>query len=144
MLFVLAGVLCLRHRPQTVVALSLIVGIVRLVSGTLTAYTAPAMEDLAHRGFVLCVAGLGAVAGTVVPALPTQSALALPRLLGLWLVLLGLWLVLLGVAEPGFALVWRSPGPGEAPGARRADPRKRTYRSPGGSPTWTGTEAVNE
>ncbi|BBC34037.1 hypothetical protein SGFS_053310 [Streptomyces graminofaciens] len=100
-LYVLAGVLCLRHPLQTVAALSLIVGIVWLVSGVLTLYTGLATKDLPHRGVVLCVAVLGIVAGIVVLALPTESARALTRLLGLWLVLLGL-------AEAAVALAWRA------------------------------------
>ncbi|MGW3680430.1 HdeD family acid-resistance protein [Streptomyces prasinus] len=100
-LYVLAGVLCLRHPLQTVAALSLIVGVVWLVSGILTLYTALVARDLPHRGVVLGAAVLGIVAGIVVLALPAESALALTRLLGLWLVLLGL-------AEAAVALAWRA------------------------------------
>jgi uncharacterized membrane protein HdeD (DUF308 family) len=100
-LYVLAGVLCLRNPLQTIAALSLIVGVVWLVSGILTLYTAIAAKDLPHRGVVLGVAVLGIVAGIVVLALPAESARALTRLLGLWLVLLGL-------AEAAVALAWRA------------------------------------
>ncbi|MFF0111208.1 HdeD family acid-resistance protein [Streptomyces prasinus] len=100
-LYVLAGVLCLRHPLQTVAALSLIVGVVWLVSGILTLYTALVARDLPHRGVVLGAAVLGIVAGIVVLALPAESARALTRLLGLWLVLLGL-------AEAAVALAWRA------------------------------------
>jgi len=100
-LFVLAGVLCLRNPLQTITALSLIVGVVWLVSGMLTAYTALAAKDLPHRGFVFGAAVLGIVAGIVVLALPTESARALTRLLGLWM-------VLLGVAEVALAFAWRA------------------------------------
>ncbi|WP_330289700.1 HdeD family acid-resistance protein [Streptomyces sp. NBC_00576] len=100
-LYVLAGVLCLRNPLQTIAALSLIVGVVWLVSGVLTLYTALATENLPHRGVVLGAAVLGIVAGIVVLALPAESARALTRLLGLWLVLLGL-------AEAAVALAWRA------------------------------------
>ncbi|MFC8145575.1 HdeD family acid-resistance protein [Streptomyces paradoxus] len=100
-LYVLAGVLCLRNPLQTITALSLIVGLVWLVSGILTLYTALAARDLPHRGFVLGAAVLGIVAGIVVLALPAESARALTRLLGLWLVLLGL-------AEAGLAFARRA------------------------------------
>ncbi|MEU1273127.1 HdeD family acid-resistance protein [Streptomyces sp. NPDC005799] len=100
-LFVLAGVLCLRHPLQTVATLSLIVGAVWLVGGILTAYTALTARDLPHRGFVLGAAALACVAGVLVLATPTDSARALTRLLGVWL-------VLLGVAELALALAWRS------------------------------------
>ncbi|MGW7257598.1 HdeD family acid-resistance protein [Streptomyces sp. NPDC054834] len=100
-LYVLAGVLCLRNPLQTIAALSVIVGIVWLASGILTLYTALAAKDLPHRGAVLAGAVLAIVAGIVVLALPAESARALTRLLGLWLVLLGL-------AEAGVAFAWRS------------------------------------
>jgi uncharacterized membrane protein HdeD (DUF308 family) len=100
-LFVLAGVLCLRNPLQTIAALSLIVGVVWLVTGILTLYTAIAAEDMPHRGFVVGAAVIGIVAGIVVLAMPSESARALTRLLGLWLVLLGL-------AELVLALAWRA------------------------------------
>ncbi|MEH0422658.1 HdeD family acid-resistance protein [Streptomyces sp. B21-083] len=100
-LYVLAGVLCLRNPLQTIAVLSLIVGVLWLVSGILTLFTAIATKDLPHRGVVLGVAVLGIVAGIAVLALPTESARALTRLLGLWLVLLGL-------AETAVALAWRT------------------------------------
>ncbi|MEU6217492.1 DUF308 domain-containing protein [Streptomyces sp. NPDC047022] len=97
-ILVLAGVLCLRNPLQTIAALSLIVGVVWLVSGMLTAYTALVGRDLPHRGFVLGAAVLGIVAGIVVLALPAQSAVVLTRLLGLWLVLIGLAELMVAVA----------------------------------------------
>ncbi|WP_328869194.1 DUF308 domain-containing protein [Streptomyces sp. NBC_00287] len=100
-LYVLAGVLCMRNPLQTIAALSVIVGIVWLVSGLLTAYAALAAPGLPHRGVLLGAALLGIVAGIVVLALPSESAVALTRLLGLWL-------VLLGVMELAVAFAWRS------------------------------------
>ncbi|GAA3291135.1 HdeD family acid-resistance protein [Streptomyces cinereospinus] len=111
-LYVLAGVLCLRNPLQTIAALSLIVGIVWLVTGMLTAYAAVAAEALPHRGVVFGAGALGVVAGVVVLALPAESALALTRLLGLWLVLLGL--VELAVAFAWRAASRRAPGDGRA------------------------------
>ncbi|MER6098563.1 HdeD family acid-resistance protein [Streptomyces sp. NPDC001728] len=100
-LCVLGGVLCLRNPLQTIAALSLIVGAVWLVSGIFSLYTAVATRNLPHRGAVMAVGILGIVAGIVVLALPSESAQALTRLLGLWL-------VLLGAAEAAVALSWRS------------------------------------
>lgn len=115
-LYVLAGVLCLRNPLQTVAALSLIVGMVWLVSGILTLYAALVTENLPHRGLVMGMAVLAVVAGIVVLALPAESARALTRLLGLWLVLLGL-------AEAVVALGWRS-------ALRGARPRKQARPLP--------------
>ncbi|MEU6811122.1 DUF308 domain-containing protein [Streptomyces sp. NPDC046831] len=114
-LFVVAGVLCLRNPLQTIAALSLIVGMVWLVTGMLTAYTAIAARDLPHRGFLFLAAALAVVAGIVVLVLPAQSAVALTRLLGLWL-------VLLGVVELGVAFAWRA-------ALRRASGRPRSRSS---------------
>ncbi|MEU8977366.1 DUF308 domain-containing protein [Streptomyces sp. NPDC048309] len=100
-LYVLAGVLCLRNPLQTISTLSLIVGIVWLVSGMLTLYAGIAAKDLPHRGFVIGAAVIGILAGIVVLALPFESARALTRLLGLWLVLLGL-------VEVAIAFAWRA------------------------------------
>ncbi|MBL1087350.1 DUF308 domain-containing protein [Streptomyces actinomycinicus] len=114
-LYVLAGVLCLRNPVQTVAALSLIVGLTWLVSGLLTLYTALAAGDLPHRAVVLGAALLGIVAGIVVLALPTESARVLTRLLGLWLVLLGL-------VELGVAFAWRAALRGSGPQSRGPGP----------------------
>ncbi|MDX3314194.1 HdeD family acid-resistance protein [Streptomyces sp. ME08-AFT2] len=119
MLYVVAGVLCLRHPLQTIAALSLIVGVLWLVSGILTLYTALAAKDLPHRGVVIGAAVFAVVAGIVVLALPTESARALTRLLGLWLVLLGL-------VEAGVAFAWRA----ALRGARTAT----APQAPAGSP----------
>ncbi|MFJ1729675.1 HdeD family acid-resistance protein [Streptomyces sp. NPDC088254] len=100
-LYVLGGVLCLRNPLQTIAALSLIVGAVWLVSGIVTLFTAVGAKNLPHRGIVIGAAALAVVAGVVVLALPTESARALTRLLGLWLVLLGL-------VEVVIAFAWRA------------------------------------
>ncbi|MER6784691.1 DUF308 domain-containing protein [Streptomyces sp. NPDC000658] len=100
-LYVVAGVLCLRNPLQTIAALSLIVGALWLVSGIVTLFTALATKDMPHRGVVLGAAALAVVAGIVVLALPTESARALTRLLGLWLVLLAL-------VEAAVAFAWRA------------------------------------
>ncbi|WP_338674849.1 DUF308 domain-containing protein [Streptomyces sp. SCSIO 30461] len=86
---VLAGILVLRHPLQTVAALSLIVGAVWLLSGLLTAFVAVTDRGRRHRGVTFATGVLGVIAGIVVLAFPVDSAVALARLLGLWLVLLG-------------------------------------------------------
>ncbi|MFK0256143.1 HdeD family acid-resistance protein [Streptomyces sp. NPDC090445] len=94
----LAGVLVLRHPMQTIGALSLIVGVFWLLTGVLTAYTAIADRSLLHRGLLFGLGALGAVAGIVVLCFPVESAVALTRLLGLWLVLLGVFELVMAFA----------------------------------------------
>ncbi|MFJ3927654.1 HdeD family acid-resistance protein [Streptomyces sp. NPDC090022] len=98
MLAFLAGVLVLRHPMQTIGALSLIVGVFWLMTGVLTAYVAIADRALMHRGLLFGLGVLGAVAGIVVLCFPVESAVALTRLLGLWLVLLGVFEVVMAFA----------------------------------------------
>ncbi|MCX5151312.1 DUF308 domain-containing protein [Streptomyces sp. NBC_00320] len=98
MLAFLAGVLVLRHPMQTIGALSLVLGVFWLLSGVLTAYTAIADRDLLHRGLLFGLGVLGTVAGIVVLCFPVDSAVALTRLLGLWLVLLGVFEVVMAFA----------------------------------------------
>ncbi|MFE5541140.1 HdeD family acid-resistance protein [Streptomyces sp. NPDC056492] len=97
-LALLAGVLVLRHPMQTIGALSLILGVFWLVSGVLTAYTAIADHGLVHRGLLFGLGALATVAGIVVLCFPVDSAVALTRLLGLWLVLLGVFEVVMAFA----------------------------------------------
>ncbi|MET9601362.1 DUF308 domain-containing protein [Streptomyces sp. NPDC006459] len=98
MLAFLAGVLVLRHPMQTIGALSLIVGVFWLLTGVLTAFTAIADHSLVHRGMRFALGALGAVAGIVVLCFPVNSAVALTRLLGLWLVLLGVFELVMAFA----------------------------------------------
>ncbi|MFB6522787.1 HdeD family acid-resistance protein [Streptomyces sp. NPDC056401] len=98
MLAFLAGVLVLRHPMQTIGALSLIVGVFWLLTGVLTAYVAIADRALVHRGLLFALGALGTVAGIVVLCFPVDSAVALTRLLGLWLVLLGVFEVVMAFA----------------------------------------------
>ncbi|WP_344398462.1 HdeD family acid-resistance protein [Streptomyces longisporus] len=100
---VLVGVVCLRHPLQTIAVLSLVVGVFWLLSGLVTVYIAVADRGRAHRGLTFGTGALGVVAGIVVLGYPAESAVALARLLGLWL-------VLLGAAEVAVALVLRSAG----------------------------------
>ncbi|MFH7598399.1 DUF308 domain-containing protein [Streptomyces racemochromogenes] len=89
LLALLAGVLVLRHPMQTVGLLALVVGVSWLLTGVLAAYVAIADRTLAHRGLRFGLGALIAVAGIVVLCFPVDSAVALTRLLGLWLVLIG-------------------------------------------------------
>ncbi|MFC9328481.1 HdeD family acid-resistance protein [Kitasatospora sp. NPDC057015] len=91
LLSVLAGVLCLRHQLQTVGFLALIVGAYWLLAGILTLFVALAARGVPGRGLAVFLGAIGIIAGVVVLAYPVESAVALARLLGLWLLLLGLF-----------------------------------------------------
>ncbi|MFF1555940.1 HdeD family acid-resistance protein [Streptomyces sp. NPDC058279] len=116
MLAFLAGVLVLRHPMQTIAALSLIVGMFWLLTGVLTAYVAIANRAFVHRGLLFGLGALGAVAGIVVLCFPVDSAVALTRLLGLWLVLLGVFEVVLAFALRSATRRNHAPVPGVSAG----------------------------
>ncbi|MDH6115194.1 uncharacterized membrane protein HdeD (DUF308 family) [Kitasatospora sp. MAP12-15] len=101
LLSIIAGVLCLRHQVQTVALLALVVGVFWLVGGVVTLFVALTERDLPSRGLSIFVGLLGTVAGIFVLSYPVESAVALARLLGVWLLLLGL-------VEAGVALMLRS------------------------------------
>ncbi|MFF4006221.1 HdeD family acid-resistance protein [Streptomyces sp. NPDC001717] len=111
LLAILAGVLVLRHPMQTIGALSLIVGIFWLLTGVLTTYVAIADRSLVHRGLTIGLGILGVVAGVVVLCFPVDSAVALTRLLGLWLVLLGVFEVVAAFALRSATRRLVAPGP---------------------------------
>ncbi|MEZ0095274.1 HdeD family acid-resistance protein [Streptacidiphilus sp. EB129] len=112
---VLAGVLCLRHPLQTIAALSLIVGAYWLLLGLMVMFWAIGGPGLRHRGLWFVVGVLGFVAGIVVLSYPVASAVAVARLLGLWLVLLGVAQLAIGVAMfAGRRVADPPPGEGEA------------------------------
>lgn len=98
LLSVLAGVLCLRHQLQAVTVLALIIGSLWLIGGIVLLFSAIADHDSGFRGFSIAAGGLSIVAGIVVLGFPTQSVVALARLIGLWLVLLGLFDIGLAIA----------------------------------------------
>ncbi|MEW1638208.1 DUF308 domain-containing protein [Streptomyces sp. NPDC093801] len=112
LLLLLAGVLVLRHPTQTIALLSLVVGISWLLTGVLAAYVAIADRTLPHRGLRFGLGALGAVAGIVVLCFPVDSAVALTRLLGLWLVLLGAFELVMAFALRSTTRKLTTPPPG--------------------------------
>ncbi|WP_354637829.1 HdeD family acid-resistance protein [Kitasatospora camelliae] len=100
LLAIVAGVLCLRHQLQAVGFIALIVGLYWLISGVVTVFVAVSHRDLPGRGLAIFFGLLGIVAGVVVLAYPVESAIALARLLGLWLLVLGIF-------EAGIAIALR-------------------------------------
>ncbi|SEM51035.1 HdeD family acid-resistance protein [Streptacidiphilus jiangxiensis] len=96
LLAVLAGVLVLRHQLQTVGFITILVGLYWLVAGIVTIYLA-IDRQIPHRGWIFGLGALGVAAGVVLLSSPVDTAVALTRLLGVWLILLGLLDVLLAI-----------------------------------------------
>jgi len=90
MLFVVAGVICLRHLTESVLLVATIVGITWLAGGILGLILA--LSSRYDRNARLLVALLGAVSvvgGLVVLIWPTMTLLTLVFLTGIWLLILG-------------------------------------------------------
>jgi uncharacterized membrane protein HdeD (DUF308 family) len=88
LLGVVVGVLCLRHPLQTVVVLTLLLGLFWLVEG-LAEIVGAVLDGVATHVLALLGGVAGAVAGLVVLVWPHPSALVLAVVFGLWLVLYG-------------------------------------------------------
>lgn len=106
LLSILAGVLCLHRQVQTIGLLTMIVGVVWLLGGIVLTFAALAQRDAPYRWLTVCGGGLSIVASIVVLGYPVQSAVAVARLFGLWLLILGLFEI--GVAFAMRATVVRA------------------------------------
>jgi uncharacterized membrane protein HdeD (DUF308 family) len=84
-----------------VALLAVVIGLYWLISGVMSIYVAISNRALPHRGWAFGLGALGMAAGIVVLSYPVQSAAAITRLLGIWL-------VLIGVVELTLAFVVRS------------------------------------
>jgi uncharacterized membrane protein HdeD (DUF308 family) len=113
LLFVVIGVVLIRHLSLTVAAIGLLVGIswiVQGVSAIVGAFTGVGRV----RGWWAVFGIISLIAGIVVVASPVTSVTVLA-------VLLGIWFIVMGVFEIALAFIIRHalsaapPGPGEAP-----------------------------
>jgi uncharacterized membrane protein HdeD (DUF308 family) len=97
-LAIVAGVLCLKHQLETVGLLGLILGAYWLVFGCLSLYGAVADQTGRHRWLRAGLGALFLIAGIVVLSAPVNSAIALARLLGIWLIVTGAFEALVAIA----------------------------------------------
>jgi uncharacterized membrane protein HdeD (DUF308 family) len=89
-LSIVVGMLCLRNAFQTILALTLLVGIFWTVQGVMSLFDAFARPEIPNRGWAIFSGALSVIAGIVIFAWPIDSAFALALVLGVWLVLLGI------------------------------------------------------
>jgi len=89
-LAVVVGILCLREITQTVVILTLLLGIYWVVSGVIQIVMAVASPILPFGGLVVLTGILSLVAGLLLLCFPLSSAFGIAILLGIWLIVLGI------------------------------------------------------
>lgn len=88
-LAIIAAIICLRNIAQTVVILTLILGIYWVVYGVLDLVMALGDRSFPNRGLTIVVGILAIIAGIFVLSYPVNSAVTLAYVLGIWFVVLG-------------------------------------------------------
>ena len=88
-LAIMAGIATFRVPGRTVVILAIILGAAWLVAGLFEAIEAIANSDMEHRGWVLFVGTVTALAGIILMSSPVQSAGALAIISGIMMIVMG-------------------------------------------------------
>jgi uncharacterized membrane protein HdeD (DUF308 family) len=116
LLFIVIGVVLIRHLNLTVAAIGLFVGITWIVQGI--AELMAAFTGLPGAGWWGLFGVVSLIAGIVVTASPVTSVTVIA-------VLLGIWFIVMGLLEIGGALVIRHAAAGAGPGSapRPSEPR---------------------
>ena len=110
LLFVVIGVVLIRHLNLTVAAIGLLVGISWIVQGVAAIVGAFAGVGRV-RGWWAVFGVISVIAGIVVVASPVTSVTVLAVLLGIWFIIMGLFEIVLAFIIR-HALSAASPGPG--------------------------------
>ena len=96
---IVVGVLCLRQPMQTIVALTLVLGVFWLVAGIVGVISGIVGRGEYGRGWQIASGAVGAIGGVLVLSLPVASAVGLTWVLGFLLVVHGA-MVLAGARAP--------------------------------------------
>jgi uncharacterized membrane protein HdeD (DUF308 family) len=99
-LFILAGLVLIRHLDLTVALIGLFVGFTWIIQGIAALVTGFSGRSPAGRGWSLFFGVLSLIAGIVVVSAPIGSVAALT-------VFMGIWLIVLALVEVAGALVFR-------------------------------------
>lgn len=100
-LFVVVGVILLRHLDLTLALIAFLIGLIWMVQGMTLLVAGFADAALPARAWVVLFGGVSLVAGIVVISVPVASLVALA-------VLLGVWFIVLGCLQVAVALVLRA------------------------------------
>ncbi len=91
LMFVVLGVVLIRHLDVTRVLIALLVGITWIAQGVVSLMAGFNQEDRAGRGWQIAFGVLSLIAGIVVVAAPVGSLTVLAVLLGVWFIVLGIF-----------------------------------------------------
>jgi uncharacterized membrane protein HdeD (DUF308 family) len=117
LLFIVIGVVLIRHLNLTVAAIGLLIGItwiVQGVAGLIAAFSGPREG----RGWWALFGFISLVAGIVVTAAPVKSVTALAILLGIWFIIMGVFEIALAfIIRHALSQAPAQPGPWSAEGS---------------------------
>lgn len=91
LLFVVAGVVLIRHLSLTKAIIALFIGVVWIVQGVVAIIAGAAGGSRQGRGWWLAFGIISLIAGIVVAATPLSSLTTLAILLGIWFIVMGVF-----------------------------------------------------
>ncbi len=91
LLFIVAGVILIRHLSLTLAIIGLFVGISWIVQGVVVLVVGLAGGSRAGRGWWIAFGLISLIAGIVVATAPVSSLTTLAVLLGIWFIIMGLF-----------------------------------------------------
>jgi uncharacterized membrane protein HdeD (DUF308 family) len=97
LLFIVIGVVLIRHLHLTVALIGLFVGITWVVQGVTALIGGIAGGSREGRGWWIAFGAVSLIAGIVVTATPTSSLTVLAALLGVWFIIMGLFEIIGGL-----------------------------------------------
>jgi len=96
LLFIVIGVVLIRHLHLTVALLGLFVGLTWVVQGLTALIGGIAGDAREGRGWWIAFGAVSLIAGIVVMATPTSSLTVLAALLGVWFIIMGIFEIIGG------------------------------------------------
>ena len=120
LLFIVIGVVLIRHLHLTVALIGLLVGLTWVVQGVTALIGGIAGGPREGRGWWIAFGAVSLIAGIVVTATPTSSLTVLAALLGVWFIIMGIFEII------GGFMLRRLAGPQQA---ASAEPRGTTTRT---------------
>ena len=97
LLFIVIGVVLIRHLHLTVALIGLFVGITWIVQGVTALIGGIAGGAREGRGWWIAFGAVSLIAGIVVAATPTSSLTVLAALLGIWFIIMGIFEIIGGL-----------------------------------------------
>jgi len=97
LMFIVVGVVLIRHLHITVAAIGLFVGITWIVQGLAALIGGISNDAREGRAWWIAFGGISVIAGIVVAANPSSSLTVLAALLGVWFIVMGIFEIIGGL-----------------------------------------------